>query len=871
MPCTARASVGGACEDALERSKVHGPVPRDEQDDGKSFALAWACAVLALLGTGTSRGSAQPSPAVAPASASSGEGRVSSSPGSPPAPQGVGGPAARHFDGLVRPFFARHCLDCHGGEKPKGDLRLDQLAPDFVDEASRERWHGVLERLEAGTMPPKAKPRPPEPDVRALSDWITERVEAANAERRVAQGRVVLRRLNRIEYENTVRDLLGVDANLKELLPLDTSADGFDNVGHALHMSSFLMDKYLEAADTALDQAIASRPRPPTIRKRYRLTETRQVKSSQEDVFRERDDGGVVLFTSSPWQAVGLTPFYPADRGQYRFRISASAIQSAGKPVVYRVASGGGGMGGTKAHLVGYFDAPDDRPAVIEFLDRMEPKTTITILPYGLASARTVKEVGADRWEGPGLAVDWVEVEGPIHETWPPESHRRLFGDQTQSPAPIDNQRDRMEVVSSNPSADTERILRKFARRAFRRSLTDADIEPFIRLVNARLAEKESFEQAIRVGLAAVMASPEFLFLRERPGKLDDFALASRMSYFLWSTMPDEELLTLAERKELDRPGTLRAQVERMLKHPKAAAFAENFVGQWLGLRDIDSTMPSHLLYPDFDDMLRASMVREAELFFAEVLKDDLSLTNFIASDFAMLNGRLAEHYGIPGVKGWEFRRTPLPSDSHRGGVLTMASVLKVTANGTATSPVTRGAWVLERILGTPPPRPPENVAALVPDIRGATTIREQLARHRQLASCASCHAAIDPPGFALESFDVIGGWRENYRTRGNGKPVILDGVKMPYLRGPKVDPGDVLPDGRAFRDIDELKQRLLEDRDQIARALTTKLLTYATGGAPESSDRPRIAAIVDRIREKDYGLRSLIHEIVASELFQTK
>ncbi|HXT59623.1 MAG TPA: DUF1592 domain-containing protein, partial [Pirellulales bacterium] len=375
----------------------------------------------------------------------------------------------------------------------------------------------------------------------------------------------------------------------------------------------------------------------------------------------------------------------------------------------------------------------------------------------------------------------------------------------------------------------------------------------------------------VRAGLSAVMVSPRFLFLDERPGKLDDFALASRLSYFLWSTMPDEELLMLAEEQRLSQPEVLHGQVERLLKDPKAAAFTENFVGQWLGLRDIDFTEPSHILYPEFDEMLKASMVRETELFFAEVLKDDLSLTNFVASDFTMLNGRLAKHYGIAGVEGWEFRKHPLPADSHRGGLLTMASVLKVTANGTSTSPVTRGAWVLERILGTPPPRPPENVAALEPDIRGATTIREQLAKHREVESCASCHQRIDPPGFALESFDVIGGWRDNYRTSGNGETVMVDGRRMPYHKGRAIDPADMLPDGRAFQNIDEFKQLLLADKDQIARALATKLVTYATGGAPEAGDREQIDAIVGKVREKNYGFRSLIHEIVESELFRTK
>jgi hypothetical protein len=297
-------------------------------------------------------------------------------------------------------------------------------------------------------------------------------------------------------------------------------------------------------------------------------------------------------------------------------------------------------------------------------------------------------------------------------------------------------------------------------------------------------------------------------------------------------------------------------------------------VGQWLGLRDIDFTMPSHQLYPEFDDMLKASMVKEAELFFAEVLTHDLSLTNFVASDFSMLNGRLAKHYGIEGVDGWEFRRTTLPPDSHRGGVLTMAGVLKVTANGTYTSPVMRGAWVLDRILGLPPSPPPEDVAGLVPDTRGATTIREQLAKHRADQSCAVCHDDIDPPGFALESFDVIGGYREQYRVTGwsrNSQEVVVDGRKMHYYHTGQVDPADTLADGRRFQNVDEFKQLLLADKDQLARALTKRLLTYATGAATKPQDREQINAIVARVREQNYGLRALVHEIVASELFQSK
>jgi mono/diheme cytochrome c family protein len=775
----------------------------------------------------------------------------------------VPGPAATLE--RVRPFLTQHCADCHGGEKPKGDFRVDRLSADFADTGNRERWLAVLKRVQAGEMPPKGKPRPTEKEIAALVGWVGEHVEAARA----AQGRVVLRRLNRIEYENTIHDLLGVEIDLRDTLPPDTSANGFDNVSEALHTSSFLMERYLEAADAALAVAIANGPQPPLIKKRYSLTETHTVKVADEKVFRKLDDA-VVCFCSAPWQAVILSPFYPPDRGRYRFRISTSAFQSTEKPVTYRVDAGLMGMAG-KTHLVGYFDAVPDKPTVLEFVDSLEPRSTIRIHPYGLAGSQVVHKIGADKYEGPGLAVQWIEVEGPLYETWPPPSHRLIFGDLEQKPAPTYNYPKRVEVVSKNPEADAERILRDFMPRAFRRTVTAEEIQPFVELVKKKLAAKQSFEQAMRVALKAVLCSPDFLFLREKPGKLNDFALASRLSYFLWSTMPDEELLTLAGQGKLGEPDILRGQVERLLKHPKSAAFTENFVGQWLGLRDIDFTSPDLRLYPEFDEMLKAAMIQETHRFFDEILRNDLPLTNFVASDFTFLNERLAKHYRIPGVEGHAMRKVPLPADCHRGGVLTMASVLKVTANGTNTSPVTRGAWVLDRILGTPPSPPPPGVPAVEPDIRGATTIREQLAKHRQVASCAACHSKIDPPGFALESYDVIGGWRTYYRSVGRGKPVTLDGRRMPYAEGPAVDPADVLPDGREFKNIDEFKQLLLADKDQLARALATQVLTYATGAAPSSEDRRGIEEIVAAVRGKQYGFRALIHEIVQSKMFRSK
>ena len=362
-------------------------------------------------------------------------------------------------------------------------------------------------------------------------------------------------------------------------------------------------------------------------------------------------------------------------------------------------------------------------------------------------------------------------------------------------------------------------------------------------------------------------------------GPLDDHALASRLSYFLWSTMPDETLFALARSGELHKPDVLKAQVERMLQHPKAKAFTENFTGQWLSLRDINATTPDKTLYPEFEELLQWSSIRETQLFFDELLKENLSVRNFIDSDFAMLNGRLAQHYGIPDVQGVAFRKVELKAEQHRGGVLTHASVLKVTANGTTTSPVVRGVWVLDRILGRPVPPPPPNVPAVEPDIRGATTIREQLAKHRATENCAGCHSKIDPPGFALENYDVIGGWRDRYRVVAERKDWVNNRVgplskylaAYQYGLGRPVEAGDALPDGRHFADIAEFKKLLLAHPEQIARCLTEKLVTYATGHPVGFGDHAAIDQIVSESKKLDYGLRSLVHAVVACELFLKK
>jgi hypothetical protein len=784
-------------------------------------------------------------------------------------------------------FFAKHCRECHSGPMPKGKFGLDSLTLDFADKGNRERWLSVAEQIDSGTMPPEGKPRPTAHELAVVKKWIEARAAAAEQVRSSAQGRVVLRRLNRAEYENTMRDLLGVRIDLKDVLPAETAAGGFDNSAEALHTSSYLLENYLEAADLALNAAIANGPKPTTVKRRFDIKEEKSVKPTGS-VYRHTDDG-VAIFSS--WVSaniqVTLWNFRSREPGDYRFKISGYAYQTQ-KPVTFHIVAGTL-TAVTEERLIDYFavppkKTPDDQPTLIEFTEHLEARNCIRIVADALgALPPEVQKVGAENYKGPGLVVNWVEIEGPLVERWPPASHTAIFGDLPLARTSPRGENARFEVTSKQPLVDAERILRDFCRRAFRREVTDADIRPFVARVQAKLDAGNTFEQAMRVGLKAVLVSPHFLFLRERvgaseaatnstaPGSLDDFALASRLSYFLWSSLPDAELLALAEKKELHRPETLRAQVERMLRDPKAKAFTENFAGQWLGLRAIDATLPDRMLYPEYDDILKSAMVKEALLFFDEVLKHDLSLTNFVSSDFTFLNARLAHHYGIKGVEGMEMRKVPLTPESRRGGVMTMGAVLKVTANGTTTSPILRGAWVLDRILGTPPPKPTVDVEAIEPDIRGATTIREQLAKHRANANCSSCHAKIDPPGFALENYDVIGGWREKYRKVGEYDAVVVDGRRVRFREGVPVDAADVLPDGRKFRDIDEYKRLLLDDKDQLARALAEKLIAYSTGAAPTASDRLEIDAIVARVRGKQYGFRALVQEVVQSRTFQSK
>jgi hypothetical protein len=587
------------------------------------------------------------------------------------------------FTRQVAPLLAKYCTRCHGGRRPRGDLPLDVYKDDQRPLKDRDVWERVAANLRAGEMPPAGKPRPTPAELETITGWIDQAVLGVNCTGPRDPGRVTLRRLNRAEYNNTIRDLVGISFRPADDFPSDDVGYGFDNIGDVLSLSPLLLEKYLAAAEKVVDLAFKS-----------------------------------------------------------------------------------------------------------------------------------------------------------------PEARKRLL------------------VASTDAKGKAEAarlILRTFARRAYRRPVSDEEALRLARFVD--LAEKngEGFEKGIRLGLEAVLVSPNFLFRVERdrkadPGKrghlISDFELASRLSYFLWSSMPDEELFRLAEQKAL-RPN-LERQVRRMLADPKAQALLENFFGQWLQVRNLAAATPDPVQFPAFDEELRSAMLKETELFIGALIKEDRSILELLDSNFTFVNERLARHYGIPGVKGPQFRRVTLPPA--RGGVLTQASVLTVTSNPTRTSPVKRGKWVLETILNAPPPPPPPDAGQLSEDrdVVLSGSLRKRMEMHRAKPMCATCHQRMDPLGFGLENFDGIGAWRQK------------DG-RFP------VDASGTLPTGETFNGPQELRRILLKRDPEFRRCLAEKMLTYALGRGLESYDRCVLGDITAAVARNQNRFSSLVLAVVQSEPFQMR
>jgi hypothetical protein len=736
--------------------------------------------------------------------------------------------AADPFREHVRPLLDRYCIECHGQEDPEAGIVLDRYAD--REEAVREKgrtWLRVRDALQGAVMPPADSPQPSLEERERIVGWIEEDYLAARSDRPARSAPVVIRRLNRHEYDNTIRDLLGLDLHLADEFPVDDIGFGFDKVGSALNISPAHVEKYLDAAEAALQKAIVvpdAGPFPPAELiglKTYPLPPDRPVE------FPHALKPGRYLADFSLVR-VGIAESVPPPRliiGFGKDRRTLEAVRVQDETVVYRywltVAEG------------------DNRVHVA--LAPGQERSENVVKP-----ARVAANVSGDQRYGGerGLHVDSMVVRGPVpvDRADLPESHQRIFfctpgfGDQS-----------RLDCA--------RRVIGAFLERAYRRPVTSDDVDRAARIYRLAQDRGESHERAVQVALTTVLASPGFLFLVEpeesredRP--LSDFELASRLSYFLWSSMPDEELFRRARERTLR--SNLRMQVVRMLADARASRFVEDFTGQWLQLRKLDAATPDRGRFPGFDDTLRRAMRKETEEYFAHILRENRSVLELLDSDYTFVNEALAQHYGIGGVTGEGFRRATV-ADRRRGGVLTQASVLTLTSNPNRTSPVKRGQWILQQILGTPPPPPPPDVPKLdeAGDAADASSLRERMEAHRSKAECASCHRQMDPLGFALENYDAVGRWR----TRDGGSPI---------------DPSGELTGGRKFGDVRELKRLLASaSAKRFARCLVENLLTYALGRGLEADDYPTVEAIRKRLVAGNYEMREIIFGIVESRAFQ--
>ncbi|AGA30073.1 DUF1592 domain-containing protein [Singulisphaera acidiphila] len=743
----------------------------------------------------------------------------------PPAPA-VGEGAGTHpsFSKDAIPFLSKHCYACHGDGKQKGDLSLDSDRDEQAVEKNRKVWENVLEMIRAGEMPPKNRPRPSteEVEVALLAiDGVLNRLDCSQT-RNV--GRVTLRRLNRVEYNNTIRDLVGVDFKPAADFPNDDVGYGFDNIGDVLSLSPLLFEKYLTAAETILEQAIVTDTTPtPTKSQLGGIRET-------EGAGGEKRGFGRFLHSIGSFRAQGYF-----DEGDYKLRVSAFGQQVGDQPVraILRI----------NGEDIQEFDVTGDRssPTKIEQQVRIKAGTKTFAVTF-LNPYTDPKNSDSDK-NRRLLFLSGIELDGPYNSPPPvfPETHRRIMAHQPGLPA----------------REAAREIVTRFAARAFRRPVQPGEVDRLMKLYDKAELEGERFEDCVRLVLEGVLVWPDFLFRIEldprdaQPGTsypVSEYELASRLSYFLWSSMPDETLLTLAAE------GRLRAELEnelrRMLKDPKSAAFVENFAGQWLTIRKLAYVAPDAKEFPGFDEDLRSAMYRETELFFESIVREDRSILDFLDADYSFVNERLAKHYGMPGIEGKEFRRVKLPAN--RGGILTHASILTLTSNPTRTSPVKRGKWVLDQLLNTPPPPPPPDVPEFPEDKRLTGSLRKVMEMHREKPLCASCHQRMDPIGFAFENYDATGAWRDK------------DGTFL-------IDPSGALPDGRSFQGPAELKTILRGKKELFSRCLAEKMLTYAMGRGLEYYDKCAVDKILEALNQNGDRLSVLMAEVVKSEPFQMR
>lgn len=806
------------------------------------------------------------------------------------------------------------CLDCHDADTAEGKLAIPALGTDLSDTSVREKFALMHDRVAKGQMPPDADDLPDDKRA-ALLSALSAFVEPADRADVAANGRVPLRRLNRREYEHTLRDILLLpNLDIGDRLPEDRTRDGFNKSAEGLDFSRIQLEAALEAADAALRAAVADgvAPHPPDTftaistnlfaGEAYGEPQSRFFAKESKKVDKpEADDADVecAIFRSAYWPYHGYPRGFVAKRsGVYRVRFHARAVHQLEDltlvpalrpvPMTFRArAPSGPDVSGDVQAVGGLFDvSPEGGDYETTVLLKKGQTIEYSLLGLAVPLARNVNG-GEPSYRfpplppggHPGIAFKSLEITGPLPpDAWPPASHQVLFADLPFRAAPA-GASPPVEVLASDPEADARRLFRRFATSALVKPLPGEDIAAYEDLIITALRSGTGFTQAMLVGYRALLCSPEFLYLEDPRGPAnssdgDLLPFAQRLSYFLWDTRPDNDLLAKATNGDLGRPEVLRVEVDRLVDDPRFSRFIKNFTDYWLDLRNLRRDEPDIRLYPEyrFDDYLVESMGMETRAFVTAMVRDNMPAAAIVDGDFVFANDRLARHYGLEPLSGHAVRKVPVPTGSSLGGLLTQAAIQKVTANGTNTSPVLRGAWVMTRLLGQPPPHPPESVPAVEPDIRGAKTIRDLLALHTKDAACASCHKLFDPVGFALENFDICGGWRERYRGLEEGEPVTgIDraGHDFSYRLSHPVDPRGSLPDGQTFADIRALKALLVASPRQLARNLLHQFTAYATGCPVRFSDRRDIEAILDACAADGYRVRDLLHGFVACGIFR--
>ncbi|AMV31431.1 hypothetical protein VN12_04885 [Pirellula sp. SH-Sr6A] len=809
----------------------------------------------------------------------------------------------------VQSLFGTYCIECHRDGADASEFRLDaSLTGDFSSLGTRARWGEIVNVLNSHEMPPEDEPQPPTDMVSGVVDWITAQLVAA--ERELRENRVVMRRLNRNEYRNSVRDLTGVEPDISGF-PQDPLASGFDNVGAALTFSPTQLELYLDTAKQVMQKALVEGSPPSTIRWRF------EIDAGDSDSHRVQVDGqrpivnggknpvveGFKVLHHESWdKKLNVRDFAMKEPGSYRVRIRAAGripdrdevVRSAreilqkrfddqmtktpdrekwhrqqldrdlqhfasdamyryGPPRLKLIQELGG-----QPRTIAEFDVshPRSNPHTYEIPVEFTTQKAGLTIEYAYSIPKVLENFwmqGNDAFARPELFVDWLEIEGPLVPSWPPPSHQSLLlphEGTNSSTGPID----RKQAMTA---------IETFTTRAFRRPVTEQDVAPYKATFEASKKEGMSDIGALRNALSAVLVSPNFLFLAEESEteRLSAYALASRLSYFLWSSCPDQALLDAAARGELKPGPLLRHQVERMLADPKSEELVRNFTDQWLGLREVGANPPAPDLYPHYDRHLEISMIEEGRALFRTILRDEKSVLDFIDPDYLVINERLARFYEIEGIRGDAFQQVALPKESPRGGILTQTAMLSITSNGTRTSPVKRGTWVLKNILGTDPGLPVANAGDIAPKVPGIdkATVRDRLEIHRELPQCARCHDKIDPLGLALENFNASGQYRKQEGFGYKGRIEKED---------PIIDASAKLPDGTLIQGPVELKKAIRKQEDKFLNCLAGKLLTYAVGRELTIADEPTVREIISETKGNGSTLKELILAVTSSSTF---